>query len=54
VKALLAFDNSSVTVTIIIIMIIIINNNNNSLITKQLEQDSIPFRKRIYVLVLAK
>jgi hypothetical protein len=46
VKVLLTFDNnsnnnssSSVTITM----------NNNYLITKQLKQDSIPFRKGIYI-----
>jgi len=43
-KALLAFDSSSNTITI----------NYNNLITKQLKQDSIPFSNWIYVLVLAK
>jgi hypothetical protein len=52
VKALLTDDNSnnsssSVTITAN-------NNNNSNLITKQLKQDSIPFRKGIYDLVLAK
>ena len=61
VKALLAFNKSSSSniITIIIInntITIIINNNNNnsSLITKQLNGDTIPSRRGIYVFVLAK
>jgi hypothetical protein len=61
VKALLTFannsssSNSSVTITIIIIIIINNNNNNNNnYLIKQLKQVSIPFRKGIYILVLAK
>ena len=47
VKALLAFENNSNSSVIITII-------NNNLITKLLKQDSIAFRKGIYVLVLAK
>ena len=58
VKELLTFDNSISNNTSVTITINNNNNNNNNnniyLITKQLKQDSIPFRKGIYVLVLAK
>jgi hypothetical protein len=54
VKALLTFDNNSSSSNNTSVTITINNNNNNYLITKQLKQDSIPFRKGIYVLVLAK
>jgi hypothetical protein len=50
VKAFLTFDNSSSSSSVAITIII----NNNYLITKQLKQGSIPFRKGIYVLVLAR
>ena len=48
VKALLTFDNNSNSRTSVTLTI------NNSLVTKELKQDSIPFRKGIYVLVLVR